>query len=73
MARGGEPGAARCFWCGLEADDEAAGDGFGVGSDGGVVDAVAEVGDAPVDVRKDGGVDTEDVAIGEVVRVLDSS
>ena len=43
-----------------------------MGSDGGVVDAVAEVDDAPVDVGKDGGVDAEDVAIGEVVGVLNS-
>lgn len=39
---------------------------------GGVVDAVAEVDDSPVEVRKDGGVDADDVAIGEVVGVFNS-
>jgi len=53
---------------GLEADDEAAGECLRVSAVGGVVDAVAEVGDTPVDVGEDCGVETEDVAIGEVVR-----
>ena len=35
---------------------------------GGVVDGIAEVGDTPVDVGEDGGVETDDVTVGEVVR-----
>jgi hypothetical protein len=52
----------------LEAEDEAARECLRVSAVGGVVDAVAEVGDTPVDVGKDGGVQTDDVAVGEVVR-----
>ena len=54
----------------LETDDETAGDGFGVAAIGGVVDAVAEVDYAPVDVGEDGGVEAEDVTVGEVIGVL---
>jgi hypothetical protein len=53
---------------GLEADDEAARECLRVSAIGGVVDGVAEVGDTPVDVGKDCGVETDDEAIGEVVR-----
>ena len=52
----------------LEADDEAARECLRVSAIGGVVDGVAEVGDTPVDVGKDCGVETDDVSIGEVVR-----
>jgi hypothetical protein len=40
---------------------------FAWGAVCGVVDGVTEVGDPPVDVGEDGGVETEDVAVGEVV------
>jgi hypothetical protein len=52
----------------LEADDEAARECLGVSAVGGVVDCVAEVGDTPIDVGKDCGVETDYVSIGEVVR-----
>jgi hypothetical protein len=52
---------------GLEADDQAARECLRVGAVGGVVDGVTEVGDTPVDVWEDCGVETDDVAVSEVV------
>ena len=47
--------------------------GLGVVANGGVVDAVAEVDDSPVDVGKDGGVEADYISVGEFVGVLDSA
>jgi hypothetical protein len=56
----------------LEAKDEAARECFGMSAVGGVVDAVAEIGDTPIDVGKDRGVETDDVPIGEIVGDLEA-
>jgi len=56
----------------LEAKDEAAGECLRVSAVGGVVDAVAEVRDTPIDVGKDGGVETDHVSVGEVVGIFEA-
>src|ERR1700722_4297110 len=60
--RGGSP----------EAEDEAGGDGFCVVAVGGLIEAVAEVDDAPVEMGEDRGVGTEDDARGELAVVFES-